>query len=269
MKDVEIFSIGDELLRGLVQDSNSHWMAKRITARGANLRRVAVLPDEPPVVAEELRRALGRAAALILTQGGLGPTDDDRTREALALATDRPLEPHDAAEQIVRRRYVELAESGAVADAELSEARARMTRLPRGAEALDNEVGAAPAVLLDVGRTTIVSLPGVPPELIWIWENPLQPVLDRLLGPGGFAETTVILELLDESHIAQALRALQARHPEVYVKSRAKGFGEGDEVRVTLTASGPDDAGARALVEGAFAELRRDLTGLGVRMRED
>jgi molybdopterin-biosynthesis enzyme MoeA-like protein len=241
-------------------------MAQRIAARGARLERVVVLPDAPAVVATELRAALARGPALLLTQGGLGPTDDDRTREAIALATDRPLLAHPEAEAIVRRRYAELAAAGRVADAALHDARLRMARLPRDARALDNQVGAAPGVVLEIDATTIVALPGVPPELHWIWENPLAPELDRILGPGGFAEVTVTLDLRDESAIAELLRDLQSRHSDVYVKSRAKGFEAGEEVRVTLTAAGADDAAARGLVDAAFGELRRELDAIGIRI---
>lgn len=264
MKDVEIFSLGDELLRGVVQDSNSYWMAQRLAARGARLTRIQVLPDAPPVVADEIQRVLVRQPALLLTQGGLGPTDDDRTREAIALGTGRPLVPHTGAEEIVRRRYAELAAAALVDSPELHEARMRMAVLPDGARALDNRIGAAPGVVLEIGATTIVALPGVPPELHWIWENSLAPVLDHILGPGGFAEVTVTLDLRDESRIAGILRKLQARHPDVYVKSRAKGFEDGEEVRVTLTAAGSDDAAARRLVDAASVELRTGLSDLGV-----
>jgi molybdenum cofactor synthesis domain-containing protein len=264
MKDVEIVSIGNELLRGVVQDTNTHWIARRVAARGARLTRAVLLPDEPEVVGEEIRAILGRTPALIVTQGGLGPTEDDRTREGIALGTGLPLEPHAAAEEIVRRRYAELARDGAVADAELTEARVRMARLPRGALALDNEIGTAPGIVVRAGRTTIVSLPGVPPELHWIWENPLAPVLDEVLGPGGFAEVTVELALLDESRIAGMLARLQDAHPNVYVKSRARGFREGEEVRVTLTAAGATEQEARALVHACLADLRTALDAQGI-----
>lgn len=263
MSDVEILSIGDELLRGIVADTNSHWMAKRIAARGAALRRVVVLPDDPPEVAASLRESLARSPSLILTQGGLGPTDDDRTREAVSLATGKPLEPHAEAEAIVRGRYEALA--GAVAGAALGEARLRMSRLPRGAVALDNQVGGAPGVLLSADASTIVCLPGVPQELRWIWEHPLAPHLDRILGPGGYAEATVTLEETDESRIAAVVGRVAERHPGVYVKSRATAFGEPDpRVRVTLAATGGSDAAAGSQVNLALQDLTGALSEIGV-----
>lgn len=264
MRTAEILAVGDELLRGVVQESNGHWLAKRIAARGAALRRVTVLPDEPQVVATEIRAALARRPDLLVTHGGLGPTDDDRTREAIGLALDLPLEPHLEAEEIVRRRYAELASVGAVADAALDEPRARMARLPRGARATGNQVGTAPGIVLAAGPTTIVALPGVPPELAWIWEHELGDLLGEVLGPGGFHEVTVELDHRDESSIALLLREVQARHPEVYVKSRARGFDEGQDVRVTLTAPGRDDAEARGRVDAALAELRAALSARGI-----
>ncbi len=269
MKDVEIVSIGDELLRGIVRDTNLNWLAVRLTARGARVTRGALLPDRPEIVAEELKRALERAPALIVTQGGLGPTDDDRTREAVALATGRPLDPHADAEKIVRRRYRELHEAGAVAAPGLTPARLRMTLLPRGATALDNQIGGAPGVLLPLGATTIACLPGVPPELEWIYENSLAPFLDELLGPGGLHEWTAVVTTHDESSIAEALAGVQARHPLVYVKSRAKAFDSDEAVRLTLTASAGSDLEARALVDAARSDARRALGEAGVGFESD
>ena len=265
MKTVEILAIGDELLRGIVQESNSYWLAKRIAARGATLRRVQVLPDEPPLVAAEISAALSRKPTLLITHGGLGPTDDDRTREAIAIGTGRPQDLNPDAEEIVRRRYRELAETGAVADDAFSDERRRMALLPSGSVALDNQVGGAPAVLLALGETTLVALPGVPPELFWIWEHSLAPHLDKLLGPGGFAEITFRIELRDESAIVSLLQGVQAHHPHVYVKSRAHGFGEDDLLRITVHATGDSDAAARALADAAVAELSDRLGSRGIR----
>lgn len=259
MKTAEILAIGDELLRGIVAESNSHWLAKRIAARGASLLRVTVLPDRTDVVAAEVRAALARSPRLLVTHGGLGPTDDDRTREALAIALEAPAEPNPVAEEIVRRRYRELHALGAVADARDSDARMRMTLLPHGAQAFDNQIGTAPAFAIRHAATTIVALPGVPPELFWIWENELAPLLDELLGPGGFAEETLTLEHRDESSIAWLLSLVQERHPGVYVKSRARGFTEEDLLRVTLAAAGGSADEARSLVEAASRDVRAAL----------
>jgi molybdenum cofactor synthesis domain-containing protein len=267
VKTVEIFSIGDELLRGIVADTNSNWIAKRVAARGAALQRVTTLPDDPQIVGAEIRAAIERGPDLLVTQGGLGPTDDDRTREAVAIGTDRPQRPDEGAEAIVRARFEQLARDGAVAHASLDDARMRMAHLPEGARALENDVGTAPGIVLPLDRTTIVCLPGVPPELHWIWEHPLAAVLDDVLGPGGFDERTFETDVRDESRMAYLLRLVAERHPGVYVKSRAHGFDEGDEVRITLAAAGEDDAAARALVDEAERDLRAALAAEGVSLR--
>ncbi|MHB8513250.1 MAG: competence/damage-inducible protein A [Actinomycetota bacterium] len=267
MKRVEIFSIGDELLRGVVADTNSHWMAQRIAARGASLTRVTTLPDEIATVSSALREASVRSPAMIFTQGGLGPTDDDRTREAVATAFDLPLVHDQAAEDIVNRRYQSLYESGRIADASMSEARYRMCTVPRGAIALDNQIGGAPGLLLRIGPLAIVSLPGVPSELHWIWEHSLAPHLDEILGPGGFAEITVTLTEHDESRLAPALRAIAERHARVYVKSRATAFDQPDpRVRLTLTAAAGSDEEARLLVDACLTDALEALAPLGVEL---
>ncbi|GAC1411389.1 MAG: nicotinamide mononucleotide deamidase-related protein [Actinomycetota bacterium] len=271
MKTAEIFSIGDELLRGIVADTNSHWMAKRIAARGASLTRITTLPDDPAIVADALNEALAREPALICTQGGLGPTDDDRTREAIARGTGLALTHHPGAEAIVRRRYESLFHEGRIPDAQMTPERLRMSALPVGAQPLNNEIGGAPGILLRHRTSTIVCLPGVPPELWWIWENSLTPYLDSILGPGGFAETTVVLTELDESRIAATLQRIASRHPHVYVKSRATAFDQPDpRVRLTLTAAGASDADARWRVDAAFADAASARARLDVRaVRED
>jgi len=268
MKRVEIFSVGNELLRGIVQDTNSHWLAGRLTARGARVERVTMLPDEPDVTGGAIGDALARTPDLIVTQGGLGPTEDDLTRDAVSLATGLALEPNADAEAIVARRYRELHDAGAVDDAALTPARLRMARLPRGARALDNQIGAAPGVVLVVGETTIAMLPGVPPELHWIFEHPLAPILDEVIGPGGFHEWTAVASTRDESAIAELLAGVQSRHPDVYVKSRAKTFADDDTVRVTLAASGSSDDEARALVASAREDLVQALSRSKVSVRE-
>jgi len=266
-KTAEVFAIGNELLLGIVQDTNTHWLCQRITGLGGRVQRAFLLPDEPEVVAEELRRALQRKPDLVVTTGGLGPTQDDRTLEAVARALDLPLEEHPQALAIVERRYRELYEQGRVDSPALTEARRKMARLPRGALALDNRVGTAPGVLLRVeGRersTTLVCLPGVPSELYDLWGNALRPHLESIFGKGFYLERTLVVEVNDESRLAPLLREVQRRWPQVYIKSRPKGFAEGLKVLVTLAMSGERSAVERTLAE-ALSELKGRLEAEGL-----
>ena len=161
MVNVEIIVIGNELLLGLVQDTNSNYLCRVLRGMGGRVRHAAVVRDEADAIADEVRASLARHTDLLFTCGGLGPTDDDLTLAAIARALDRPLEINAAARAFVERRYTELAAQGYVASAALTEARLKMARLPAGAHIIDNPVGAAPAVVIATDAARVVALPGV------------------------------------------------------------------------------------------------------------
>lgn len=170
---VEIIAIGNEILWGQVQDTNTYWLVKQVTGLGGQVRQAVIVPDEPEAIVREVRGALERQPALLITSGGLGPTADDLTLPTVAEALGRPLELSPQALEMMERRYARLAELGFVADASLSPARKKMAYLPQGAVPLANSVGTAPGCLLRLGATTLVSLPGVPGEMVSIWEESL------------------------------------------------------------------------------------------------
>lgn len=260
---IEILSIGNEILLGDVQDTNTYWLCRQVTGRGGRVRRVTIIGDEPTVIAAEIRAALGRRPSAIFTSGGLGPTDDDLTLAAIASALSVPLEENAEALALVAARYAELAEQGYVASADLSPERRKMAHLPRGAVPLANRVGAAPGVLLRLPETAIVCLPGVPMELKHIFSVSLEPFLIELFGQRDFAAATVVTDSGDESVLAPIVRAVAAAHPNVYVKSRATHFGSDVKLRVTLSASGAPGL-ARPAVEAALDHLQRELAGVGI-----
>lgn len=251
----EIIAIGNELLLGIVLDTNTHWLCRQITGLGGRVRRAALLPDDLDAIGEELQRALAHEPDLIITTGGLGPTQDDMTLQAVAGALGLSLEEHPDALRIVERRYRELYEQGRVDSPDLTEARRKMARLPRGALALDNRVGTAPGALIRRGKSTIVALPGVPSEMKEIWENALRPHLERIFGRGFYLEKTLVVEINDESRLAPILREYQNAWPQVYIKSRPKGFDEGLRILITLAMSGE-----RSDVETTVGRLIRELT---------
>ena len=266
---VEILAIGNELLTGYVLDTNSHWLCRQLTLRGARVTRMATLPDAAEVIGPALLAVLARAPALILTCGGLGPTVDDLTVAAVAAALGRPLADDPMAYRMVQNFYALLFARGEVTRGEMTPARAKMARLPTGATPLINTVGAAPGVLLTEGETTIVCLPGVPAELKAIYEEALWPRLAAGFTGQAFGERTIGTDCHDETVLAPAVDAVAGRHPQVYVKSRAQVYGGGVADFVTLAARGVDAATVARLLAAAESDLRHALATVGVRVLDE
>lgn len=266
---VEIVSAGNEVLLGDVVDTNSNWLCRRITGLGGHVRRTVMLRDEVETIADELRRAHARRPALIFTVGGLGPTTDDLTLAAVALAFRRPLELDAQAERMVRERYAEFAAAEAVPFAGMNAARRKMARLPRGARPLLNRIGGAPGVHLVVGGVDLVSLPGVPAELRDIVDNSCGGLFARLFGSSHYSERALLIGTQDESAIAHLLAAVEARHPDVYIKSRAQRIGSARLNRITLSARGEDAAVVERLLAPVAAELIEAIEAEGYDVRAE
>jgi nicotinamide-nucleotide amidase len=234
----EIIAIGNELLIGDVQDTNTHWLIQQLTGLGGCVRRCAIVRDEFPAIAEALQSAVAAETALIITSGGLGPTGDDLTLAAVAAAFHLPVAAHAEAMAMLEKRYGELARAGWVSSPELNDARKKMAMFPQGAEPIYNPVGGAPAALLRVRASTIVCLPGVPPELKSIFTTSMNPLLRSLFGGAAYQIRAVIVSCQDESFMASELQGVVERHPRVYIKSRAMRMGPGVRIKVTLSATG-------------------------------
>ncbi|MCS7057168.1 MAG: competence/damage-inducible protein A [Thermoflexales bacterium] len=269
LRTVEIFAIGNELLVGQVLDTNTHWLIRMVTGVGARVTRAAMIRDDYDHIGDEIHAALRRGPRLILTTGGLGPTEDDLTLRAIARALNLPMHLHPEALEMVRRRYAYLATVRPNFSAELNDARRKMAFFPEGATPVANPNGAAPAMVLDTrsehpdGVTTIVSLPGVPDEMKTIFTTTLQPVLARTIGAGGYIERTIVLDKGDESRIAALLRDVQAHHPTVYVKSRGQMLEDGLHLTVVLSVSGSDLLAIREEVRRTEEEAILGLRQLG------
>lgn len=260
---VELLAIGNELLVGQVMDTNSHWLVQQLTGLGAQVRRAAMVRDDYDDIGFELRRALDRAPKLVITTGGLGPTDDDLTFRAIARTFELPLEVHPEALEMVRLRYEYLATVREGFDASLNDARRKMAHFPQGAEVLANATGAAPALALDLGPTTLVCLPGVPSEMKDIFSTSMQPVLARTLGTGCYVERSLFLDRGDESRIATMLEQVQARHTTVYIKSRGQTRDGVRHLTVVLSRGGDDLAAVTDEVLATEAEIVAGLATLG------
>jgi nicotinamide-nucleotide amidase len=171
MATAEIVAVGSELLLGQIVDTNSAWMAQRLTALGVNLYFKSVVGDNPGRMKEVIARALERAD-IVITSGGLGPTQDDLTREIVAEVTGRKLvQDHSMLEQVeehFRRRGRTMTPNNI-----------RQSYMPEGATPVKNPNGTAPCFIVEDPRGVIYCLPGVPVELKWLFENEVEPYLRR------------------------------------------------------------------------------------------
>ncbi|HZD42335.1 MAG TPA: CinA family nicotinamide mononucleotide deamidase-related protein [Terriglobales bacterium] len=171
MANAEIVAIGSELLLGQIVDTNSPWMAERLTALGVNLFFKSVVGDNPARMREVIGRALERAD-VVITSGGLGPTQDDLTREVVAEVTGRKLvfdeELLAQVEYHFRRRGRTMTPNNR-----------RQAFIPEGAIAVKNPNGTAPCFIVEDPRGIIFSLPGVPVELEWLFAHEVEPYLRR------------------------------------------------------------------------------------------
>jgi molybdenum cofactor synthesis domain-containing protein len=266
---VEIVIVGNEVLLGHTQDTNSSYLCRVMRGRGGLVRHVAVVRDEIDAIADALKASLERDADLIFTCGGLGPTDDDLTLGGIAAATASRLELNQSAVDFVKSQYKKLASEGFVSSAQMNEHRLKMARLPAGALAVENPIGSAPAVTLQTGDSWIVALPGVPAELKAIVEGPLQPLLEEVLGTAGYCEREIVVACGDESQLAPLLREVAAAHPEVYVKSHASHFGRDVRFRVVLSASASSAEQTYRLVQAASADAVRTFRQAGLESSEE
>jgi nicotinamide-nucleotide amidase len=171
MANAEIVAIGSELLLGQIVDTNSAWMAQRLAALGVNLYFKSVVGDNPVRMKEVIGRALERAD-VVITSGGLGPTQDDLTREIVAEVTGRKLVFDDGLLEQVEFHFRRRGRT-------MTPNNRRQAYMPQGAIPVKNPNGTAPCFIVEDPRGVIFSLPGVPVELKWLFENEVEPYLRR------------------------------------------------------------------------------------------
>src|SRR5688572_22161572 len=165
----EIISIGTELLLGQITDTNAAYLGRTLAGLGVDLYYKSTVGDNEGRVLETLRRARDRAD-LIITSGGLGPTEDDLTKECIAQVFDEELVMHEPSLEKLRaffaRRGVEMAPGNA-----------KQALMYRSGRMIDNPNGTAPGALLEKDGKIVISLPGPPSEMIPMVENHVVPLL--------------------------------------------------------------------------------------------
>lgn len=243
----ELLTIGSELLLGETVDSNAAHLARLLGSVGIPVRRKVSVGDDVAVIGAEVAAALERAP-LLVTTGGLGPTQDDPTREAVALATARPLEFRPELWEQVRARFRAFGRLP-------SSNNRQQAFVPAGAIALENLVGTAPAFIVDLGHAAVVCLPGVPREMDVLMARAVLPWLRQRFGLTA-ARCLRVLHTVGagESQIDERIRDLEAlQAPTVGLAAHA------GQVDLRITAWAATAEAAQAQVAPVEAELRARL----------
>jgi nicotinamide-nucleotide amidase len=235
--EAEIITIGTELLLGEIVDTNTRTIARALRDIGLDLYRTATVGDNVERIAQAVKESIERARAVITT-GGLGPTVDDPTRQAIADAVGTTLEFRPELWEEIRTHYARY-------NREPSENSRQMAFIPQGAIAISNPVGTAPAFIVETERAAVVSLPGVPAELKVLLEQEVIPYLQqrlqlkdvikaRILRTAGVGESWLDEQIADLERLSNPTVGLAAHPGRVDIRITAKGE-DAEEVRKRIT----------------------------------
>ncbi len=214
-----VIAVGDELLAGFTQDTNSHWMAERLRLLGHPLKRITVIRDRHDEIVEQLRRDMADPQIEnVFCSGGLGPTPDDRTFEAVAAALGRELIAWQPVLERIERRVRRLHEAGLIDSDQVTEGNLRMARIPdRPDHVFRNRRGMAPGLVYCVDGHRLFVLPGVPTELKGIFSEELEP--EFLTGRTAATVRELRFLFAVEARFYPVMRELETSHPDVSVGS--------------------------------------------------
>jgi nicotinamide-nucleotide amidase len=242
-----ILSLGTELTLGQSVDTNSAWLSHRLAELGIRCERHVTVADDLLATRDLLRDAAARAVIVLVT-GGLGPTDDDLTRQALADAAGQPLVEDAASLEQMREFFA--ARNRAMPDRN----RVRALR-PAAARAIPNSVGTAPGIRLELGSAVIYALPGVPFEMRTMFDEFVRPELAARGGGAVLLARRIRCYGSTESEIGERIADLmtRGRNPEVGTTA------ELGEIGIRIYASGDSPAQAEALLDRDEAEIRERL----------
>jgi len=262
MFDAWVFTLGNEVVEGRVINTNAAYLGRRLFVMGFRVLGNLSLIDDPALVSEFIKYVLSRGPKVIVTSGGLGPTYDDRTLEAVAKAVGKGLRLNDEALKMIRSKYA----GGGLT---LTEERIKMAYLPEGAIPIPNPVGSAPGSWLEIGESVIISLPGVPKEMEAMWESWVEPRLRDMAPRKHVVERSFRVKGVPESSAARVVKEVLKAYSNVYVKTHPKGHEIREPVLdVYVMVSGEDELTAKRIAGEVVSRLKKGLRGLGGAVEE-
>jgi len=241
----EIICIGNELLLGTIDNTNARWISKEVAAAGGFVKRISVVGDEIDEISLAIKESLDRRPDWLIITGGLGPTYDDKTLEAVAVALGSNLFVENSAVEMLKKSYARYS-----SNYKMDEIRLKMARIPNGAIPIQNPVGTAPSIILknrnDSANTNIVCLPGVPKEMEAIFTENILPKIKEIIGEFSTIEGNYEVIGASEAELAPALSNIVESNPRdsIYVKTHPRGYTEDNKpkLRIQIISKGKDES---------------------------
>lgn len=241
--NVEILSIGTELLLGEIVDTNSAYIARALRDIGVNVYFMATVGDNLERIEENLLTGLARSD-VVITTGGLGPTVDDITRQAVAAAMGTELVFHQELLDQIAERFRNFG-------SRMSENNRLQAYIPDGAQIIENPVGTAPCYIAESEQGSVISLPGVPAEMKYLMEHSVLPYLREKIGNKIIKALVLKTAGIGESHLDEHIADLMKRsNPTVGLAAHT---GQTD-IRITVRADSEEEADK--LIAEMEAEVR-------------
>lgn len=241
----EVISVGTELLLGNIVNTNAQFLAEKCALLGLSMYHQTVVGDNKERLAQCIRTALERADIMILT-GGLGPTEDDLTKEVCAQVMGLPLE-----EDAHTRERIEAYFSNSIYK-NITENNWKQAMVPRGARVLDNQNGTAPGLIIEKGNKTAILLPGPPVELYPLFYEQVRPYLQNLC-PERIVSRMVKICGCGESMVEEQILDLIDAQTNPTIATYAKT----GEVHLRVTAKAASEEEAEQLIKPVVKELKR------------
>jgi nicotinamide-nucleotide amidase len=242
----EILAVGTELLLGQIPNTNAQWMSERLAEAGVDVMRHEVVGDNLDRIADAMRACLQRAEVVIAT-GGLGPTGDDLTRDAVASVLGVGMIRHPEIEDLLREKFGSLGR-------DMPANNLRQADVPQDVRAILPGRGTAPGLVARVGEARLYAVPGVPEEMREMMEGTILPELRPLSG-ATIASRTIRCTGIGESRVAELIADIfdASRNPTIaYLASSG-------EVKIRVTAKAPTGDEAEALAQPLVDEIVRRL----------
>ncbi len=247
--NAEIIAIGSELLLGQIIDTNSASISRSLAENGIELVHTTTVGDDLERMKETMSAAI-RRSEIVITTGGIGPTEDDLTREAVAQVTQRPLtfQPHlmEQIEALFKKRGFQMVESNR-----------KQAYIPESAIPIENPKGTAPGFIVETSKGVILSVPGVPSEMEYLMENTVIPYLRRRFNLQRQIIRYRVLRAcgLGESGIGHQIKDLmkESKNPSVGTLASI------GDIRIRITAKADTSEEASTLIQKMEQEIRGRL----------